>query len=128
MSLLLDTHVFLWWVSGNPRLPASVIAAIEAEADVVVSAVTCYEITLKHALGRLPGADILVRNVAGVVALSGFRALAIGLDHAEAAGRLPLVHRDPFDRILAAQALVEAMALVSADTALDALGVTRVWG
>ncbi len=127
VSLLLDTHAFLWWVSGSPRLPASVIAAIDAEPDVLVSAVTGYEITLKHALGRLPGAAVLARDVAGTVALSGFRALAIGLRHAEAAGRLPLAHRDPFDRILAAQALVEEMALVSADAALDALGVVRLW-
>lgn len=128
MSLLLDTHAFLWWVSGNHRLPGAVVAAIEAEPDVVVSAVTGYEITLKHGLGRLPGADLLARDVAGVVALSGFRALALDLHHAEAAGRLPLVHRDPFDRMLAAQALVEGLVLVSADFALEALGVERRWG
>lgn len=127
MSLLLDTHVFLWWVSGNARLPASVVVAIEAEPDVVVSAVSGYEITLKHGLGRLPGAELVARDVAGIIALSGFRGLALNLRHAEAAGRLPLVHRDPFDRMLAAQALVEAMTLVSADAALDALGVTRLW-
>jgi PIN domain nuclease of toxin-antitoxin system len=139
VRLLLDTHAFAWWNFGDARLPARARAAIEAADDVLVSAVVGYEIVAKHAAGRWADvaakhaagrwADVaaLARDVAGAAAADGFIPLSVTLAHAAAAGRLPPHHRDPFDRILAAQALLEGLTLVSADPQFDAYGVPRLW-
>lgn len=116
MRLLLDTHAFLWWLDGNRRLSDPARRAIEDAAnDIVVSAVSAWEITTKHRIGKLPRAG------------QGFEELAITVDDAERAGRLPGPHRDPFDRILIAQALVHDVAVVSLDWAFDRYGVNRIW-
>lgn len=123
-KLLLDTHVFLWWRADDPRLGAPARAAI-AEADVVfVSAATAWEVAIKSALGRLriPG------TVAEGVAESGFERLPIDFAHAEAAGALPPLHRDPFDRLLVAQARVEDLVLVTRDERLAAYDVKVLMG
>ncbi|MBY0329661.1 MAG: type II toxin-antitoxin system VapC family toxin [Acetobacteraceae bacterium] len=125
--LLLDTHALIWWVAGDLSIGAETRAAIDSAELVLVSAISGYEIALKHATGRLPEAAALASDVAGAVRRAGFRELPIALAHAEAAGRLPRHHRDPFDRMLVAQALVEGLPLVSADNALDAFGVERIW-
>lgn len=127
MRLLLDTHAFAWWNFGDARLPARARAAIEAADDVLVSAVVGYEIVAKHAAGRWADVAALARDVAGAAAADGFIPLSVALAHAAAAGRLPPHHRDPFDRILAAQALLEGLTLVSADPQFDAYGVPRLW-
>ena len=118
-KLLLDTHVFLWWQANDDRLSEPVRSAV-AEADVVfVSAASAWEIAIKVALGRLriPG------SVAEGVAESGFERLPVGFAHAELAGALPAHHRDPFDRMLVAQAVVEDLVLVSADDRIAAYDV-----
>lgn len=125
--LLLDTHALIWWVAGDPSIGAETRAMVDSAELVLVSAISAYEITLKHATGRLPEAAGLASDVAGAVRRAGFRELPIALSHAEAAGRLPRHHRDPFDRMLVAQALVESLPLVSADTALDAFAIERIW-
>jgi len=127
VRLLLDTHAVVWWVFGNRRLSASARTAIERTAEVFVSAVSAYEIARKHAAGRWPDAAAIAHDVAGVLLAEDFVALPVTLAHAEAAGRLPPRHRDPFDRLLAAQALREGLTLVSADPAFDAYGVPRLW-
>src|SRR3712207_3483549 len=91
----------------------------EAGEEAVVSAVVGFEITTRHATGKLPGAAAVARDFAGAVATAGFGTLPVSLRHAEAAGRLPLHHRDPFDRLFAAQALIEDLVLVSVDSAFD---------
>lgn len=128
MRLLLDTHAFLWWLDGNRRLSDTARRAIEEAAnDIVVSAVSAWEITTKHRIGKLPRAGAVARNVAGAIASQGFEELAITVTDAERAGRLPGPHRDPFDRILIAQALVRDVAVVSLDRAFDRYGVNRIW-
>ena len=126
-GLLLDTHALLWYAADNPRLSPAASAAITRTPEVFVSAVTAWEIRTKFRLGRLPGAVSVAVNVAEAVRRMAFAELPIRFADAELAGALPGAHRDPFDRLLAAQALGHSLRLVSNDAALDAFGVTRVW-
>lgn len=121
--LLLDTHVFLWWRTDAERLSATVREAIASSDIVFVSAASAWEIAIKTALGRVR----LPEAVEIGVAASGFNRLPIGFSHAELAGTLPPHHRDPFDRMLVAQATVEQLTLVSHDRLLAAYGVDVLW-
>lgn len=128
MRLLLDTHVLLWWLAGDRKLSAKVRGAVEDEDNpVYVSAASAWEIATKHRFGTLPGAGILASDFVRVVASQGFIGLDITLDHAQRAGGLPGPHRDPFDRMLIAQAQAENLALASAEEVFDQYGVVRVW-
>ena len=128
MRLLLDTHAFLWWISGNRRLAGAARRAIEDDGNhVAVSAASAWEVATKHRLGKLPGSEALARDVAGAIASQGFEELAITVHHAERAGRLAGPHRDPFDRMLIAQALAHDLTVVSIDTVFDRYGVDRLW-
>lgn len=127
-ALLLDTHALLWWLDGDERLSPAARAAIAAPANQpLVSAASAWEITTKHRLGKLPGAAEVARDVAGAVASQAFADLPITLRDAERAGRLPGPHRDPFDRMLAAQALAGDLEFVSIDRVFDDYGVRRLW-
>ena len=114
MSLLLDTNAFLWWVSDSPRLATGAREAITAE-DVWISSATAFEIATKRNSGKLRFDDDIARQVTK----NGFRALDVTIEHAVAAGDLPLHHRDPFDRILIAQARLEQMTVVTSDPLFD---------
>lgn len=128
MRLLLDTHALLWWLDGSRRLSRKARAAIGDEANsVFVSAASAWEITTKARLGKLPGAVDVAADVAGCVAGQGFSAMDITIPHAQRAGRLPGDHRDPFDRMLVAQAHLEDLPVVSDDDVFDGYGVTRIW-
>lgn len=127
MNLLLDTHAVLWWFAGDDRLPGPIRSAISEASSAWVSAVSAYEIGLKHRLGKLPQAGLLVADFRGWMARAGFKALAIEFDHALTAATYEQAHRDPFDRMLIAQALGEDLVLVSRDPAFDAFGVRRIW-
>jgi PIN domain nuclease of toxin-antitoxin system len=128
MRLLLDTHTLLWWLDGDRRMSKRARALVGREAnEVCVSAASAWEITTKWRLGKLPGAADVAADVAGAVASQVFVPLSITLAHAQLAGRLTTDHRDPFDRMLAAQALVEGMPIVSNDEAFDLFGVMRLW-
>ena len=128
MRLLLDTHAFLWWLEGNARLPVAVRHAIEdADNGVIVSAASAWEITTKHRLGKLQQAGEVAEDVAGAIAGQGFEELPISVEDAERSGRLPGPHRDPFDRMLIAQALVRNLTLVSIDKVFDRYGVRCLW-
>lgn len=120
MNLLLDTHVLLWWCQDHLRLRRSrAAAAIADPMNVVhVSAASAWEIAIKESLGRLATPEPLE----AAVARTGFLPLAIDFRHARAAGRLPPHHRDPFDRMLVAQALVERFVLVTHDARLARYG------
>lgn len=112
MRILLDTHILLWWLADDPRLPARAAAAIaDPDTEVVVSAASAWEISIKQAAGRLEAPDDLL----DAVAANDFETLAITADHALAAGRLPPHHPDPLDRMLVAQAQIEGLTLVSVD-------------
>lgn len=128
MRLLLDTHALLWWLFGDPQLPISARTAVgDMSNDVFVSAASAWEITTKVRIGKLPHAAIVAHDIAGAMQAQGFAELAIRVGHGEAAGRLPGPLRDPFDRMLIAQALGERLMLVSNETAFDAYGVQRLW-
>jgi PIN domain nuclease of toxin-antitoxin system len=111
VSLLLDTHVVLWWLADDPSLSEETKDKLDHEPDVWVSAVTIWEIAIKQALGKIDAPADLPERVRD----SGFRELPIGFAHALAAGRLPMIHRDPFDRMLVAQASCEDLTLVTRD-------------
>ncbi|GID26700.1 type II toxin-antitoxin system VapC family toxin [Paractinoplanes brasiliensis] len=110
MSLLLDTHIVLWWLTDDPTLAADLKDRLDHEPDVYVSAATIWEVAIKQALGKLKPDDLAER-----IRDSGFRHLDITAAHSIAAGRLPLLHRDPFDRMLIAQAKSEGLTLVTRD-------------
>jgi PIN domain nuclease of toxin-antitoxin system len=111
VSLLLDTHVVLWWLADDPSLSEEIKDRLDHEPDVRVSAATLWEIAIKQTLGKIAAPADLPERVRD----SGFRELPIGFSHAIAAGRLPLIHRDPFDRMLVAQARCEDLTLVTRD-------------
>jgi PIN domain nuclease of toxin-antitoxin system len=127
-ALLLDTHALLWWLDGDARLSGAAQEAIlDPARTVLVSAASAWEITTKHRLGKLPGAGDVARDVRACIAGQGFEALAITVADAERAGRLPGPHRDPFDRMLIAQALGRDLPLVSNELLFDGYGVARLW-
>jgi PIN domain nuclease of toxin-antitoxin system len=111
VSLLLDTHVALWGISANPTLDDEFLDRLRHDPDVFLSPVTLWEITIKQGVGKLDGPPDLAERVRDM----GFRELPVTHTHAITAGRLPLHHRDPFDRILVAQAMVESLTLVTRD-------------
>jgi PIN domain nuclease of toxin-antitoxin system len=119
VRLLLDTHVALWWHADDRRLRAAGRRAIAGAAEVWVSAASAWEVSIKVALGKLrpPGA------FDEAVEASGFRQLPVTFRHAAGAGALPLRHRDPFDRMLVAQAQLEDLTLVTHDDVFDRYGV-----
>jgi PIN domain nuclease of toxin-antitoxin system len=120
VNLLLDTHAFLWWIDGREALdPGAFEAIIDPDAVVVVSAASVWEIAIKRALGKLDAAGVLQDEIL----VHGFRPLTITVDHAERAGGLPPHHKDPFDRMLVAQAQAEDLVLVTRDPALAAYEV-----
>lgn len=128
MRVLLDTHALLWWLAGDKSLSrrARLVIADE-DNEIFVSAASAWEVSTKHRVGKLPGAGPLVVDFAREVRQQGFSELPITLDHGQVAGALPGVHRDPFDRMLVAQAREEKMALVSNDAVFDTFGVERIW-
>ena len=128
MRLLLDTHAAIWWFQGNLRLSRRVRDAIDGEASAVfVSAVSAFEIALKYRLGKLPEASTLAHRFIRMSEEQGFAPLAVTVAHGLAAGGLPIAHRDPFDRLLIAQALVENLTLASNEQVFEAAGVDRLW-
>ena len=128
MRLLLDTLTLLWWLDGNRRMSKRARALVGRDTkEVFVSAASAWEITTKWRLGKLPGAADVAADVAGAVTSQVFLPLSISLAHAQLAGQLTTTHRDPFDRMLAAQALVEGLPIVSNDEAFDQFGVIRLW-
>jgi PIN domain nuclease of toxin-antitoxin system len=111
VSLLLDTHVVLWWLSADGRLPDELRQRLGDDPNVGVSAVTLWEVGIKQSIGKLSAPHPLPEWIAQ----SSFRQLPITFEHAVAAGHLPLLHRDPFDRMLVAQARCEGLTLVTRD-------------
>lgn len=128
MRLLLDTHALLWWLAGDRRLPATARRAIGAPDNaVLVSAASAWEISTKHRLGKLPGVDAIVHDLSSAIASQSFDVLPISLVHAQRAGTLSFAHRDPFDRMLIAQAQLESLRLVSNERLFSKFGVDRLW-
>ena len=128
MRTLLDTHAFLWWLAGSARLSRSAQHAISDEAnEILISAASAWEIVTKYHLGKLPSAELVALDISGTIADQGFEELAISVDDAARAGALPGPHRDPFDRMLIAQALARNLVLISFEGCFDPYGVRRLW-
>jgi PIN domain nuclease of toxin-antitoxin system len=128
MRLLLDTHTLLWWLSENTSLPASARKLIaNKNNDVLVSAASAWEIATKVRVGKLPIAVDLAHDFTAYLERERFETLAVSAEHGIRAGLLPGPHKDPFDRMLIAQALAESLTIVSSDIVFDGYGVKRVW-
>jgi PIN domain nuclease of toxin-antitoxin system len=128
VRLLLDTHTLLWWLSEQPRLSATARNAISHDdAPVIVSAASAWEICTKVRIGKRPTAFAVCEDFHAVLARNGFEPLAITVEHGRAADRLPGAHKDPFDRMLAAQALIEDVPIVTNDAAFAGFGVKVIW-
>lgn len=128
MRLLLDTHALIWWLAGDDALS---LRAREAIADqdnpIAVSAASAMEVATKFRIGKLPDAAFLAQNFEAIVAEQGFDGLAISVHHARLAGEMNIPHKDPFDRLLIAQAQAEDMMLVSNEALFDGFAVKRLW-
>jgi len=128
MRLLLDTHALLWWWLDDPVLPSRVIAAIEdSDNNVFVSAATAWEIATKVRKGQLLEMRDRMERFEADVAADGFEPLPVTIAHGLKGGALHGAHKDPFDRILAAQALIEGMTLISLDREIAAFGCKVLW-
>lgn len=128
MRALIDTHALLWWLSDNPELTRPARRAIaETRNTIVVSAASAWEIATKVRLGKLPTAAELVADFVGQMEREGFQLLPVSVDHAIRGGLLPGPHKDPFDRMLIAQAQAEHAPIISKETGFDAYGVRRIW-
>ena len=128
LRLLLDTHDLIWWLAGDEALSRHARDAIADEANsVAVSAASAMEVATKFRIGKLPDAALLANEFEAVVAEQGFVELAVSVHHARLAGEMNISHRDPFDRLLIAQAQAENMVLVSNEALFDGFAVKRLW-
>ncbi len=128
MRVLLDTHAFLWWVLEDSRLSARARTVITApEAEVLVSAVSAWEIAIKAADHRLDLPEPAQAYVPNRIAANDFVELPITVEHAVAVAGLPPIHRDPFDRLLVAQAQVEGIPIVTSDPAISRYDIDVIW-
>ena len=128
MKLLLDTHALLWWWKDDKRLSKRAANAIADENNaVLVSAASAWEIATKHRIGKLPGAESAIREFNELILADGFNHLAVSYHHALMAGGFDIKHRDPFDRMLAAQTLIEAATLVTSDATMKLFRVKCFW-
>ena len=126
MNILIDTQSFIWFFEDNPRLPASIKLYMESSNNLSVSIASFWEITIKTSLGKL----VIPGNIADVMDKSlskGFKILPIEREHLIVLSTLDLIHRDPFDRIIIAQAIAENMPLVSSDEVFKQYPVNCVW-
>jgi PIN domain nuclease of toxin-antitoxin system len=128
MRLLLDTHAFLWWVEDAPQLSTKARSAIaSADNECLLSFVSYWEMAIKSSLGKLALAKEIRRFIAEQLAANAFQPLGIEPRHIFRVAELPFHHRDPFDRLLVAQALEEDLSIVSRDRVFRSYGVARVW-
>ena len=127
MRVLLDTHAFLWFVAGDDRLSLRASETIADADDALLSVASCWEIAIKASLGKLVLTSPVERFLTEQIAFNRLELLHIELPHATRVATLPWNHRDPIDRLLAAQALHEKVAIVSGDPVFRAYGVKRIW-
>lgn len=126
MRQLLDTHTFIWFVMGDPRISVSMRSQIENN-DNLLSIASVWEIAIKHSIGKLSFASTFDEFIEEQIILNSIQLLPIKIDHIAVVTTLPLHHRDPFDRLLIAQALVENIHILSADKIFDAYSTLRWW-
>ena len=128
MRLLLDTHVFLWWIEDAPALSRKARAAIaNPENQCLLSLVSSWEMAIKLSLGKLKLHDVIERFIPEQLAVNGFSQLQIDFRHVARVSALAFHHRDPFDRLLIAQAIEEKLPVVTSDPLFTKYGVKRIW-
>lgn len=128
MRALLDTHTLIWWISADPSLTQTACGIItDTDNTLVVSAASAWELAIKYRLGKLRKAADLVSDFSGRIAREGFDLLPISAEHGIRAGLLPGLHKDPFDRMLIAQAQSENIPIISNDAVFETYGVRRLW-
>jgi PIN domain nuclease of toxin-antitoxin system len=128
MRLLLDTHAFLWFIMGDGRLSSTARSAIETPDDEkLLSAGSLWEIAIKVSLGKLTLAEPFSQIIPRELVRNGFQVLPLNVAHPSVVAALPFHHRDPFDRLLFAQAQVESLPVVTSDSNFDAYGIKRIW-
>jgi PIN domain nuclease of toxin-antitoxin system len=128
VNYLLDTHTLIWWLTGDPQLSTRASFVIEDDAErCAVSAVSGYEIGIKVRSGKLELARPVYESFQDIMESNGFRPLAINQEHSLLAAKLPTDHNDPFDRLLAAQAIVEHLDMLTIDSRIAAFGARVVW-
>ena len=128
MKLLLDTHALAWWLRDDAHLSSDARDLIADGANGVwVSAVSAFEMALKHRLGKWDEIGVLIDVFEQAIADERFELLSVTAAHALHGARIPATHRDPFDRLLAGQAAVEDLVLVTGDRAFDGLGIRTIW-
>ncbi|QFS49274.1 type II toxin-antitoxin system VapC family toxin [Nostoc sphaeroides] len=126
MSQLLDTRIFIWFVMGDPRTSVSMRSQIENN-DNLLSIASVWEIAIKHSIGKLNFGLAFDEFIEQQIIRNGIELLPITINHITVVATLPLHHRDPFDRILIAQALAESISILSADKIFDLYSIRRVW-
>ena len=126
MALLLDTHAFLWWVADDQRLSMRARRAIGRETS-FLSVASCWEMAIKISLKKLVVPHPSDRFIREQLEVNGFRLLPVTFEHALAVAALPFHHRDPFDRLLAVQAIDDELSVVSADPVFETYGAARIW-
>ena len=126
-AVLLDTHVLLWWLQGGSKLSPTARTVMQSPGQVLVSAASAWEIAIKYKAGKLDAPSALVARFQSVIEAEKFVELPISVRHALEAGLLKGSHKDPFDRVLIAQARAERVAVVSTDKCFDDYGVSRLW-
>ncbi len=128
MKVLFDTHALAWWLLDDVRLSPKVrTLIIDPDCEVWVSAISAFEIATKYRIGKWPEAGAIANNFEVAVSAENFRVLELTAIHARLAGLMAGEHRDPFDRLIAAQALVEKLPLATGDPAFKTFGVETVW-
>ncbi len=128
MKLLLDTHALIWFLDDDPALSAAAKLAIENPGNQkLVSMATCWEMSIKAGLNKLKLVEPVAVYLGRELPANSFDLLDISFAHATAVESLPKHHKDPFDRLLIAQARIEGISIVSVDVAFDPYGVTRIW-
>ena len=128
MKILLDTHAFLWAVSGDSRLSATASASFcDSDNELHLSAISYWEICIKNQIGKLPLSDDWIERLDDEVAINGIHWLEVRKEHCQRFSTLPMIHRDPFDRLLIAQALHERMTLLTKDDNIRQYAVATLW-
>jgi PIN domain nuclease of toxin-antitoxin system len=128
VKFIADTHAFIWFITDSEQLSPKAKTLLEAsESDRVLSVASVWEMAIKTSLGKLSFNKPLEQFLPEQLSLNYFRVLDISVEHALRVAGLPLAHRDPFDRMIVAQALTESLPILSNDSALDAYGIQRLW-